>query len=119
MTVEAHVKPAVARCTMLVELSSTGCTCRTKSIGPAPHGGGVMSTAALRAAMTAAGRPGGAVCRGSWQPMQLWCSPGISCVSDPIRHSSLPSESSAWKYNSVLAGALKYAEPSGSTGTVP
>ena len=31
----------------------------------------------------------------------------------------IPSASRSWKKRNVLAGASKYAEPSGSTGTVP
>ena len=35
--------------------------------------------------------------RDSWQPTQLWFSPGMICVTEPIRETSLPSASTAWK----------------------
>ena len=55
----------------------------------------------------AAGLLGTAVKRDSWQPMQLCFSPSVSCVTVPIRRISLPVASTASKYSSTPAGALK------------
>ena len=98
-------------------LSSTGCTSRLKLT---PRGGpyqgsigdGLRSTARL-------GLPSGARFWLSWQPMHDTISPGMAVNQLRITATALPSASSGCTASGVLAGALKLAEPSLSTGTVP
>ena len=55
----------------------------------------------------------------SWQPTQDTTSPGIPVSQLRIHCTARPSASSGWRETGVLAGILKIAEPSSSTGTVP
>ena len=51
--------------------------------------------------------------------MQLNVSPGMAENQLRISARARPSPSSTWRVSGWLAGAVKMAEPSGFTGTVP
>ena len=55
----------------------------------------------------------------SWQPGQEKFSPGMAVYQLRMSCRALPSESRGCTATGVLAGTLKLAEPSDSTGTVP
>ena len=61
----------------------------------------------------------GVFTRCSWQPTQPIVSPGMTVVKLCIRLTATSCSSKATNSRLRSAGASKYAEPSGSTGTTP
>ena len=92
---------------------------RGKSMTSGTSAIGSMRLGGRSVAIGSAGLARACCVRFSWQPTQLVVSPGITLTKLCIRLTDRSFSSSATKNSGRRAGTSKYAEPSGSTGTVP